>query len=86
MRPEIKEDRGFSKKIPERHLGGRPEKEGVLLEQSINETVKELEELSVQTEKTCLFCQKEERKAIWHSRKAEVCSRKLSIYKAKRQK
>lgn len=61
MRPEIKEDRGFSKKIPERHLGGRPEKEGVLLEQSINETVKELEELSVQTEKTCLFCQKEER-------------------------
>lgn len=43
MRPKVKEDRGFSKKIPERHLGGRPEKEGVLLEQSINETVKELE-------------------------------------------
>lgn len=64
LRAKIKEDREFSKKIPGSHLGGRPEKEGIILEHPVNEMVENLEEVGVQTENTYFFfCQREERKA-----------------------
>lgn len=53
--PKIKEDRVFNKKISERQLGNRPENEEVILEQSINEIVKGLEELTIQAEEAYAY-------------------------------
>lgn len=45
----------FNKKISERQLGNRPENEEVILEQSINEIVKGLEELTMQAEEAYVY-------------------------------
>lgn len=45
----------FNKKISERQLGNRPENEEVILEQSINEIVKGLEELTMQAEEAYIY-------------------------------